>query len=315
MANSEVKQLAASPINESLAVSRKTGWFPFKDLDKTCLVRRLNAVYESSDDLNIRLYADGDNVNPTWTGTMPKNGVTGATLSSSATNSDTTLDVTSTTKITSLDKILVDREIMKVEDLLTNQYFTTDTANWGSDSTGTLSVANERMVLTSGNNGSAAHARAFQSFTTVVGKVYRVRGDFYKGTADQGQVHIGDASSFDGNYRANTSAMSSNTTFDFTFTATQTTHHILLHEGSAQTVGDTTIWDNISIICTTQLKVTRGQTNTQAAAHTSGTTVYFGHRKWDSKRIGRRAKYLSVEVSTAASTTATEISKMEIEYE
>ena len=204
---------------------------------------------------------------------------------------------------------------MQVEDLLTNQDFTTDTENWGTDSTGTLSVANERMVLTSGNSGSATHARAFQSFTTVVGKVYRVTGNFYKGTADQGQVHIGDESYFDGNYRANTSTMASDTAFDFTFTATQTTHHILLHEGSTQTVGDTTIWDNISIICTTQLKVSRGQTNTQAESHTSGSKIFYGHKKWDSLRVGKRAKYAQVEISTAAGTTSTEINKLEFEYD
>jgi hypothetical protein len=148
-----------------------------------------------------------------------------------------------------------------------------------------------------------------------VGKVYRVTGNFYKGSANKGQAHISDHSYFNSSYRALTAEMTADTTFDFTFTATQTSHHILLHDTGSQDEGDTTIWDNISIICTTQLKVTRGQVNTQAQAHTSGTTVYFGHRKWDSKRIGRRAKYMSVEVSTAASTTATEISKMEIEYE
>jgi hypothetical protein len=295
-------------VTETLATSRKTGWFPFKDLDKTAVVRRLNAVYDSSDDLTVKIYADGDSVNPTWTGTMPKNGVTGATLSSSATNSDTTLDVTSTTKITSLDKILVDREIMSVQDLITNGTFDANSDSWDGDD----SWSNGQLVVTS--NGSA-NARSTQGFTTVVGKVYRVTGDFIKGTANQGQVHIGDEAYFDGNYRYGSAQFTSSQSFDFTFTATETTHYILLHDASAQDSGDTTIWDNISIICTTQLKVTRGQVNTQAQSHTSGTTVYFGHRKWDSKRIGRRAKYMSVEVSTIASTTATEISKMEIEYE
>jgi len=317
MANSEVKQMGASTVTETLATSRKTGWFPFKDLDKTAIVRRLNAIYNSSDDLNIKLYADGDSVNTIWTGTMPKNGTTGTTLSSSATSSDTILDVTDTSTITPLDKILIDREIMQVEDLVTNGTFDTNTTGWDADGTATLSVnSSNQLVITSGTSGGqAATGKAIFILTTVVGKTYTVKGNFYKDTSEQGRVQVATGGTIGGGILAQTTDMTSDTEFNFTFTATTTNPYLMLHENTEQTVGDTTIWDNISVICTTQLKVTRGQTNTQAAAHTSGTTVFFGHRKWDSKRIGRRAKYLSVEISTASSKTATEISKMEIEYE
>ena len=200
---------------------------------------------------------------------------------------------------------------MSVQDLVTNGTFDTDTTSWDSDSTATLSVSSNRLVMTAIAGSPVPHARAFQTFTTVVGKVYRVTGNFYKGTAEQGQVHIGDASSFNSSYRANTSAMTSDTAFDFTFTATQTSHHILLHDTGSQDEGDTTIWDNISIICTTQLKVARGEDNTQNNAHSSGVKVYYGHKKWDSLRVGRRAKYMSVQVSTVASSNSVEINKLE----
>ena len=152
---------------ESFSTIRKTGWFSLSDLSKNVFVRRLNARYDSSDDVSVNIYADGDSDSPVWTGTMPKNGVTGATLSSSATDSDTTLDVTDTSKITSLDKILVDKEIMSVQDLVTNGTFDTDTDSWNGDD----SWANGQLVVTS--NGSA-QSRSTQGFSTVVGKVYRV---------------------------------------------------------------------------------------------------------------------------------------------
>jgi len=288
---------------ESLSTLRKTGWFSLSDLSKNVLVRRLNARYDSSDDVSVNIYADGDSDSPVWTGTMPKNGETGATLSSSATDSDTTLDVTDTSKITSLDKILVDKEIMSVQDLITNGTFDTDTDSWNGDD----SWANGQLVVTS--NGSA-QSRSTQGFSTVVGKVYRVTGDFIKGTADQGQVHIGELEYYN-DIIYGSSAFTSSQSFDFTFTATETTHYILLSDQSTQDAGDTTIWDNISIICTTQLEVVRGEDNTQPNAHSSGAKVYYGHKKWDSLRVGRRAKYMSVQVSTVASSNSVEINKLE----
>ena len=298
---------------ESFSTLRKTGWFSLSDLSKNVFVRRLNARYDSSDDVSVNIYADGDSDSPVWTGTMPKNGETGATLSSSATDSDTTLDVTDTSTITSLDKILVDKEIMSVQDLVTNGTFDTDTTSWDTDATATLSVSSNRLVMTAIAGSPVPHARALQGVTTVVGKVYRVTGNFYKGSAEAGKVAITNISSFsEGVVYAGVSAtMTADTAFDFTLTATQTTHYIILHDTGSQDEGDTTIWDNISIICTTQLKVARGEDNTQNNAHSSGVKVYYGHKKWDSLRVGRRAKYMSVQVSTVASTNSVEINKLE----
>jgi len=298
---------------ESFSTIRKTGWFSLSDLSKNVLVRRLNARYDSSDDVSVNIYADGDSDSPVWTGTMPKNGETGATLSSSATDSDTTLDVTDTSKITSLDKILVDKEIMSVQDLVTNGTFDTDTTSWDSDSTTTLSVSSNKLRMTAIAGSPVPHARAFQGFTTVVGKVYRVTGNFIKGSADEGKVAIANMSSFGSGvvYAGVSPTMTSDTAFDFTFTSTQITHYILLHDTGGQDEGDYTEWDNISIICTTQLKVARGENNTQNNAHSSGAKVYYGHKKWDSLRVGRRAKYMSVQISTGASTNSVEINKLE----
>lgn len=144
------------------------------------------------------------------------------------------------------------------DELITNGTFDTNTSSWGADSTATLSVVSNQLVMTAiAGDPSVPHARAFQSFATEVGKTYRVTGNFIKGSADAGEVHISDDSSFQGNYRAYTASMTSTQAFDFTFIATQTTHHILLHDTSvAQTIDDTTIWDNISIKLVAQLNST-----------------------------------------------------------
>ena len=85
------------------------------------------------------------------------------------------------------------------------------------------------------------------TLTTVSGEVYRVKGNFYKGTSDQGRVQVGTDGSVGANVTAQTANMTSDTKFNFTFTATATSHILILHENSQQTIGDTTLWDNISI--------------------------------------------------------------------
>ncbi len=143
-------------------------------------------------------------------------------------------------------------------ELITNGTFDTNTNGWDADATAALSVVSNQLVMTAiAGDPSVPHARAFQSITTEVGKTYRVTGNFIKGTADAGEVHISDDSSFQDNYRAYTASMTSTQAFDFTFKATLTTHYILLHDTSTtQDVNDTTIWDNVSVKLVAQLNST-----------------------------------------------------------
>lgn len=187
MANSEVKQMGATTVTETLATSRKTGWFPFKDLDKTAVVRRLNAIYSSADNLTVKIYADGDSSNAVFSGVFrANNGASGVLVddSNNVDSSTTTLPTDTTTKFKTGDWIKIDNEIMK--------------------------------IITAG---------------------------------------------------------------------------------------------------TTSHTVQRGMRGTTAASHNNNAPIHYANYPNESLRIGRRAKYMSVEVSTIASTTATEISKMEIEYE
>ena len=66
---------------------------------------------------------------------------------------------------------------------------------------------------------------------------------------------------------------------------------------------------------TTSHIVQRGMRGTTAATHNNNEPIHYANYPNESLRIGRRAKYMSVEISTTASQTATEISRMEIEYE
>lgn len=57
-------QLDAGSDNESLAISRKSGWVPLGPLDKNTIVRRVNMRYKSSDPINVKIYANEDTSNP-----------------------------------------------------------------------------------------------------------------------------------------------------------------------------------------------------------------------------------------------------------
>jgi hypothetical protein len=62
-------------------------------------------------------------------------------------------------------------------------------------------------------------------------------------------------------------------------------------------------------------KVQRGMRGTTAATHNSGVTIYYANYPHDSFKIGKRAKYMSVELSSSTSLNDVEINKMEIEHE
>ena len=56
---------------ENYATSHKTGWLPAaNNLDKNSLIRRLNLEYHSADPINVKIYADGDTINPVFTSTL-----------------------------------------------------------------------------------------------------------------------------------------------------------------------------------------------------------------------------------------------------
>lgn len=130
--------------------------------------------------------------------------------------------------------------------IITNGNFDSNTTGWNADGTATLSVnGSNQLVITS---GGSSNAKAMYTLTTVAGATYNVSGNFIKGTADQGLVQVGTSGSLGSGILGSQSAMTSNTEFSFTFTATGTTSYIILYEGAGvQDNGDTTIWDNIAV--------------------------------------------------------------------
>ena len=131
--------------------------------------------------------------------------------------------------------------------IITNGNFDSNTTGWSADGTATLSVnGSNQLVITS---GGSSNGKAMYTLTTEAGAAYNVSGNFIKGTADQGLVQVGTTGSIGGgSILGSQSAMTSNTEFSFTFTATGTSHILILYEGSGvQDNGDTTIWDNIAV--------------------------------------------------------------------
>ena len=57
-------KLDAGSDNESLKVSRKSGWVPLGSLDKNTIIRRLNMRYKSSDPVTVKVFANEDTSNP-----------------------------------------------------------------------------------------------------------------------------------------------------------------------------------------------------------------------------------------------------------
>ena len=140
----------------------------------------------------------------------------------------------------SLDKVLL------TSNLVDNGNFDSNTTGWNADGTATLSVnGSNQLVITS---GGSSNAKAVYTMTTESGVTYNVSGNFVKGTADQGLVQVGTSGSLGSGVLGSQSAMTSDTKFSFTFTATGTTTFLILYEGSGvQDNGDTTIWDNIIV--------------------------------------------------------------------
>ena len=58
--SSRLFQLDAGGTNESLEMSRATGWITISPLDKNFMIRDINLGYKSSDIINIKMYKDDD---------------------------------------------------------------------------------------------------------------------------------------------------------------------------------------------------------------------------------------------------------------
>jgi len=61
--------------------------------------------------------------------------------------------------------------------------------------------------------------------------------------------------------------------------------------------------------------VQRGMRGTSASSHNSSSSLVYANYPYDSFKIGNRAKYAQVQVTTPSSQNAVEISRLEIEYE
>jgi hypothetical protein len=69
--NSIIKQFHNNP-TESYGTLHKTGWFATSDsLTNSRIIRRLNIEYNSADPVNVKMYVDGDDVQPSYTHTLP----------------------------------------------------------------------------------------------------------------------------------------------------------------------------------------------------------------------------------------------------
>ena len=66
---------------------------------------------------------------------------------------------------------------------------------------------------------------------------------------------------------------------------------------------------------TTSHTVQRGMRGTTAINHDNGDDIYYANYPNDSIRIGRRAKYAQVQITTPTSSNSVEINKLEIEYQ
>jgi hypothetical protein len=126
--------------------------------------------------------------------------------------------------------------------LISNGTFDTDTTGWTGALGASLSVVNGALrVAEDGNDASTA--RAYQSFSTVVGKPYEVKVDYVGGTGGSGEVYINNNTNFGGALVSDSSIVAG-TTATLSFVATATTTYILLGAGPASEYND---YDNISV--------------------------------------------------------------------
>jgi len=113
MGDAKVRTMDVASPTETIATSRKSGWFQFTDLDKKALIRRINARYSSSTSINVKIYTDGDSSSAIFSDSFNPN-VGSPLTTTSGLNSTTTSIPTNGTSFVEGDWIKIENEIMKV---------------------------------------------------------------------------------------------------------------------------------------------------------------------------------------------------------
>jgi len=74
MADSTVYKLGGAD-GESFSTKRRTGWIPLTDMARNVMIRRLNARYDSADNISVKVYANGDSSanSEVWSGSLSSN--------------------------------------------------------------------------------------------------------------------------------------------------------------------------------------------------------------------------------------------------
>ena len=138
---------------------------------------------------------------------------------------------------------------VKVEarNLVTNGYFGTDTTGWQSNNRAVLSINDQKLRITS--NAVSGNAIGYYEFTAVIGETYRVKADFIAGTDQGAKISVGKTDALGtGVYQGGTTAMTTDTTANFTFTAIDTTQVVWLYQAETDDAnGEYHEWDNIFV--------------------------------------------------------------------
>lgn len=150
----EVYQLNVSSDTETVEAKRKTGWIMLSDLSRTNYVRRMNARFDTQDEITVNMYADGDDANSIYQGTLRRtsgyvyeSGQSNVVVTSSALDATTTtVGVDDATNLSAGDHIKVDSEVMFVRAISNN----TLTVDRGRLNTTAASHSNAQLVSYAG---------------------------------------------------------------------------------------------------------------------------------------------------------------------
>lgn len=120
-------------------------------------------------------------------------------------------------------------------ELVTNGTFDTDTTGWTAGGSGSIEAVGGQLVVTQG--APASYGQATQSVPTVEGRVYEFRWTIAGGTAAAAVVQI----------QGSSVGLPDNGTYSHEFTATGSSAAIVLAVDASASVGQTKIFDNISV--------------------------------------------------------------------
>ncbi|MDP6770564.1 MAG: hypothetical protein QF704_07720 [Anaerolineales bacterium] len=266
-----VHEMKPVTVTESLATDRQTGWFAFTDLGKKVFVRRINATYSSPDEINFKVYVDGDDVNEVFSGAFRANsGDTGVNVDFLFSSGHKRLYCSDTNQLLKVgDWIKVENEIVKIVDVETPS-----------------GVKSVDTITDLGNNADGIYPD-----TTLTGG---------SGTGAEANVQV-------------TGGVI--TSIEITYPG-----HGGYEVGEELTIPPFTLGSGLGgtmeiEFVTDMYTVQRGMRGTTAVAHQADTDIYYANYPFDSFKIGGRAKYAQVQLSTSSSTNPCEISSLEIEYE